>query len=330
VTVRWGLLSTARINAKILAGARGSDRVEVVAVASRDRDRADAYAREHGIARAHGSYDELLADPDVEAVYVPLPNALHVPWTLRALEAGKHVLCEKPLSRRPADVERAFALAGRRGLVLSEGFMWRHHPQTRRLAELVADGTLGPLRLLRASFGFQLAAVHGADDARFDPALDGGALMDVGCYCLSAFRLVAGEPERVHAEQLVGPSGVDVCLAATLRFPDGVVASFDCGFVVPYRDELEVTGERASVFVDDPWHVREPGFELRREPEPERIEVERVAVDRASSYRLELENVSDAIRGRAPLLLGRDDALGQARAIDALYRSAATGEAVVL
>jgi xylose dehydrogenase (NAD/NADP) len=325
VSVTWGLLSTARINNAILAGARASDRVSVLAVASRDGARAEAYAREHDLERAYGSYEALLDDPDVEAVYVPLPNSLHVEWTLRALEAGKHVLCEKPFSRSADDVERAFEVAERAGLVLSEGFMWRHHPQARKLVELVAGGAIGRLRLIRASFGFQLAPVHGADDLRFRPELDGGALMDVGCYCLSGIRLLAGEPERVYAEQVVGPSGVDIGFGATLRFPDDVVAQFDCGFAVPYRDELEVVGDEASLFVDDPWHIHSPGIELRREPEPERIEVERIPVDHASSYRLELENIGDAIHGTAPLLLGRDDAVGQARAIEALYRSAGTG-----
>jgi D-xylose 1-dehydrogenase (NADP+, D-xylono-1,5-lactone-forming) len=319
MTVSWGVLSTARINRLVLAGTRASDRVDVVAVASRDARRAEAYAREHGIERAYGSYEALLEDRDVEAVYVSLPNALHVEWTLRALATGKHVLCEKPLSRRAHEVEEAFDLAEREGLVLSEAFMWRHHPQTRTLAQLVAAGAIGRLRTIRASFSFQLAAVHGADDARFDPALDGGSLMDVGCYCVNAIRLLAGEPERVHAEQVVGPSGVDVCFAAVLRFADDVVAHFDCGFVVPFRDELEVVGEEASLFVDDPWHVHEPGIELRRE-----AEVERIAVDRADSYALELENVSDAIRGRADPLLGRADAVGQAAALEALYRSAET------
>jgi xylose dehydrogenase (NAD/NADP) len=296
----------------------------VVAVASRDAARAEAYAREHAIDRAYGAYDALLADPDVDAVYVSLPNSMHVEWTLRALAAGKHVLCEKPFSRRAAEVERAFDLADREGLVLSEGFMWRHHPQARKLVELVAGGAVGRLQVARASFGFQLGAVHGTDDARFRPELDGGALMDVGCYCLSALRLVAGEPERVYAEQVVGPSGVDVCLAATLRFPGDVTAQFDCGFVVAFRDELEVVGDEARLFVDDPWHIASPGIERRREPEPHTIEVEHIPVEGASSYRLELENVSDAIRGEAPLLLGRDDALAQARAIEALYRSAET------
>jgi xylose dehydrogenase (NAD/NADP) len=317
MSVAWGLLSTARINERIIEAARESDRAHVLAVASRDAARAEAYAREHGIERSYGSYEALLADPDVEGVYISLPNSLHVGWALRALDAGKHVLCEKPLSRHPDHVEQAFDRAEALGLVLSEGFMWRHHPQTAKLVDLVAEGAIGPLRVVRDSFSFQLAAVHGAEDARFDPDLDGGSLMDVGCYCLSAIRLLAGEPERLQGQQLLGPSGVDVCFAAALALPDGRLGHFDCGFVLPSRSELEVVGEEASLFVAQPFQIRSPGIELRRPDGSEWI-----AVEPANSYRLELENVSDAIRGEAPLLLGREDALGQARAIEALYRSA--------
>ena len=316
-TVAWGLLSTARINESIIEAARESDRADVLAVASRDASRAQAYAREHGIERSYGSYEALLADPDVEAVYISLPNSMHVEWTLRALDAGKHVLCEKPFSRHPDEVEQAFDRAESTGLVLSEGFMWRHHPQAAKLAELVAGGSVGPLRVVRAAFSFNLAARHGPEDARFDPELDGGSLMDVGCYCLSAIRLLAGGPERLLGQQVIGGTGVDVCFAAALGFPDERLGHFDCGFVLPSRAELEVVGEDASLFVADPFHVRSPGFELRRADGSEWI-----AVEPANSYRLELENVSDAIRGEAALLLGREDALGQARAIDALYRSA--------
>lgn len=317
MTVRWGILSTARINDEIIGGAAESDRVEIVAVASRDARRAKAYAREKGIERSYGSYEALLEDPDVEAVYVPLPNGMHIPWTMRSLEAGKHVLCEKPLSRRVDDVVRAFDLADSAGLVLSEGFMWRHHPQTKKLGELLRDGAIGRLRVVRASFSFELAGRHGPDDTRFDPQLDGGSLMDVGCYCVSAIRFAGGEPERFQAEQVVGESGVDVVFAATMRLPGDALGHFDCGFVLPSRDEVEVVGEQASLFVDDPWHARSPVIELRRDGEVERIEVER-----ANSYRLELENVSDAIRGEGQLLLGRDDATGQARVIEALYEAA--------
>jgi D-xylose 1-dehydrogenase (NADP+, D-xylono-1,5-lactone-forming) len=318
VSLRWGFLSTARINRLVLAGARETDRAEVIAVASRDAARAQAYARDHQIERAYGSYDALLEDADVEAVYIPLPNSMHFEWTLRALEAGKHVLCEKPFFRHVEEVERAFDLADSAALVLSEGFMWRHNPQTARISGLLAEGAVGRVRVVRVAMSFQLAAVHGANDVRLQPELHGGALMDVGCYCVSAIRLVAGEPERAQGEQVVGESGVDVVFAGTLACADGVLGHFDCGFVLPRRGELEVIGEAGVLYVPDPFHVAEPGIELRR-----RDGVERIAVEPANSYQLELENIADAARGDAPLLLGRDDAVGQARTIEALYRSAA-------
>jgi D-xylose 1-dehydrogenase (NADP+, D-xylono-1,5-lactone-forming) len=316
--VRWGILSTAHINRLVIPPGRESPKVDLVAVGSRSQDTAEEYASKWQIPRAHGSYEALLADPDVEAIYISLPNSLHVEWSIKALEAGKHVLCEKPFSRRVEEVERAFDVADSAGLVLSEGFMFRHHPQTAKFAELVADGVIGRLRLVRAAFSFPLAAVHGADDARFRPELDGGALMDVGSYCVNASRFLAGEPESVSGEQVVGPSGVDVVFAGALTHAGEVVSHFDCGFVVPRRGELEIVGEEATLVVGDPWHVYEPGIELRR-----RDGVEQIALERANSYQQELENIADAVRGDALLLLGRDDAVGQARTIEALYRSAA-------
>jgi xylose dehydrogenase (NAD/NADP) len=320
--IRFGFLSTANINRLVLAGAHESDQVEVVAVGSRDEARADAYAREHGIPRAHGSYEALLADSDVDAIYISLPNSMHVEWSIKALEAGKHVLCEKPFDKDPAEVERAFDAAERADRLLMEAFMWRHNPQTKRLQELVAEGAVGTLRLVRASFGF---ALDDTSNIRLRADVDGGSLMDVGCYCVSGSRLLGGEPERVLGEQVVGETGVDVRMAATLRFPGEVVAQFDSALDVASRDELEVIGSEASLFLDDPWHCREPGIELRRDGRVERVEVERV-----NSYRLELENLAAAIRGEGEPLLGRDDAVGQARTIDALYRSASSGEAVKL
>ena len=321
MSVRFGILSTAKINRLVLAGAAESELVEIAAVASRDVARAEDYAREHGIPRAYGSYDELLADPDLDAVYISLPNSLHVEWSIRALEAGKHVLCEKPLSRRPDDVERAFDVADRTGLLLTEAFMYRHNPQTVRLQELVDRGAIGPLLAVRAAFSFTLS-----DRAyiRLSSDLDGGALMDVGCYCVSGSRLLAGEPERVFGAAST-ESGVDVVFAGTMSFPGDVVAQFDCGLRLPLRDELEVIGTEGSIFLDDPWHCRKPVLELRRD-----TGVEEIVLAPVDSYRLELENLAGAIQGRGEPLLGRDDALGQARTIDALYRSAETGEAVAL
>jgi xylose dehydrogenase (NAD/NADP) len=300
--VSWGLLSTARINDAILAGAAESDAVEVVAVGSRDAARARAYADEHGIARAHGSYDELLADPDVDAVYVSLPNGLHVEWTIRALEAGKHVLCEKPFDRRVSEVERAFDVAEARGLVLSEAFMWRHHPQTRKLVELLER--VAPVKLVRATFSFPLDR---PGDVRWRPELDGGSLMDVGCYCVSGIRLVLGEPSDVRG--LAVGDGVDRNFAGAMRFASGALATFDCGFDLPPRDSLEVIGDGGTLFLADPWHARAPGILVNGEV---------VEVERANSYRLELEDVSAAISEGRPPLLGREDAVGQARVLQAL------------
>jgi xylose dehydrogenase (NAD/NADP) len=321
MSVRFGILSTAHINRLVLAGAQESDRVEVTAVASRDLARAEAYARGWGIERAYGSYEELLADPELDAVYNPLPNSLHVDWSIQALEAGKHVLCEKPLSRRPEDVERAFDVADRAGRLLTEAFMYRHNPQAARLKELVDGGAIGELRVVRAAFSF---TIGDKSNIRLAADLDGGALMDVGCYCVSGSRLLAGEPESVFGRS-VAEVGVDTVFAATMTFPGNVIAQFDCGFSLPMRDELEAVGSEGSIFLDDPWHCRNPVIEVRREGNVELIELEPV-----DSYRLELENLADTIRGDGELLLGREDAVQQARAIDALYRSADSGAAVSL
>ena len=320
--VRWGIISTAHINRLVIPGAHESAKVDLLALASRDLPRAETYAREWGIERAYGSYEDLLADPEIEAVYISLPNTLHCEWSIRAVEAGKHVLCEKPMSRHTTDVESAFDAADRAGRFLSEAFMYRHNPQTARLSELVASGAIGELRLVRSTFGYSL---YDAENIRLRPDAEGGALMDVGCYCISGSRLLAGEPERVYGQAWVGSSGTDWVFTGSMRFPDNVLVQFDCGTALPERDELEAIGSEGSLFLDDPWHCRTPVIELRRGDEVERIEL-----DPVDSYRLELENVSDAIRGRGPLLLGRDDAVAQARAIEALFDSSQTGQPVTL
>jgi len=315
--VKWGIVSTADINRKVIPGAHASDKVELVAVASRDQARADAYAREWEIPRAYGTYEALLADPEVEAVYISLPNTMHAEWSIKALEAGKHVLCEKPFTRHPEEVDAAFDTAERTGRLLSEAFMYRHNPQTKRLTQLVAEGVIGELRVVRSAFSFGL---YDVDNIRLRTDVEGGALMDVGCYCVSGSRLLGGEPVAVHGEAWVGPSGTDWTFGGLLRFPNDVIATFDCGTALPNRDELEAIGSEGSLFLDDPWHCVNPVIELRRDSGVERIELER-----EDSYRLELENVSDAIRGEAELLLGRGDAMGQARTLEALHDDALRG-----
>jgi xylose dehydrogenase (NAD/NADP) len=321
VGLRLGLLSTANINRLILAAARATDAVDVVAVASRDAGRAADYAREHGIERVHGSYEALLADPEVDAVYVSLPNSLHVDWSVQALEAGKHVLCEKPLTRAAAEAERAFEVAETERLVLAEAFMYRHHPQTQLVASLVADGAIGELRALRASFSFPLTD---AENVRLQPELDGGSLMDVGCYCVSGMRLHAGEPEHVTAQQVLAPSGVDISFAATLRFGGDVIGTFHSSMALPQRQGLELLGSEATLVVEAPWRVDFGGDVLlvrdRRG--------EQVPVPVADAYLLELEDFAAAVAGEREPLLGRADAVGQAQALEALSTAAERGEEV--
>jgi predicted dehydrogenase len=319
----WGIISTAHINRLVIPAARDSPRVDLIAVASRDQRRAEDYARKWGIERAYGSYEALLEDGDVDAVYISLPNTMHCDWSIRALEAGKHVLCEKPLSRHPDEVEAAFDVAERTGRILSEAFMYRHNPQTRRLRALIDEGVIGDVRLIRAAFSYSL---YDPGNIRLRTDVEGGALMDVGCYCVSGSRFAAGgEPLSVYGQAWVGPTGTDWVFTGSMRFPDEVLANFDCGTALPERDELEVIGSEGTLFLDDPWHCNVPVIEVRRGGEVGRIEIEH-----ENSYRLELENVSDAIDGKAELLLGREDAVAQARALEALHRSAEAVEEVRL
>jgi xylose dehydrogenase (NAD/NADP) len=322
VGLRLGLLSTAVINEKLVAGARLVDEVDVVAVASRSIDRASAQASSLGIGRALGSYEELLADPDVDAVYISLPNSMHVDWSVLALEAGKHVLCEKPMARSVAPVERAFDAAEAADRVLAEAFMWRHHPQALRLLELLPRA--GSLRLVRAQFSFPLENLDPASNIRLSGELEGGALMDVGCYCVSAARLVAGEPVAVTGQQVTAE--VDLRFTGTLSHPDEVLSHFDCGIDTVNRSELEVVGSDGTLVLRDPFHSNEPVIEVRGADGSE----ERVEVERENVYACELRDFAAAVAGERAPRFGREDAVGQARAIAALYESAATGARVMI
>ena len=313
--LRWGLLSTARINRRTIAAAAQTDDAEIVAVASRERQRAESYARAHSIPTAHGSYEDLLADDGVDAVYISLPNGLHHLWTMHAIAAGKHVLVEKPYSREPNEVVEAFAAAEAADLVVAEAFMWQHNPQTARLLELLPD--IGTLVTIRTTFSFRLDDLA---DIRLAPALAGGSLMDVGGYCVHAARLLAGgEPERVFGIEARGPSGVDTRFSGLLSFAGGVIAEFTCGFET-IHEGLEAIGTHGSLFLPDPWHVRQPVIYL---------DGRAIQTDRVSSYRCQLERFAAEVRGPRSDRR-RNDALGQARTIEALYRSAGEGMTIAL
>ena len=314
--VRWGILGPGSIAARFMRNAREAAHSEVVAVGSRTPERAAAFAATFGISRAHGSYEALLDDAAVDAVYIGLPNSLHHPWTMRALAAGKHVLCEKPYSRHPAEVAEAFDAADAAERVLMEAFMWRHTPQARRFVELLPE--VGRLQAIRASFSFR---IEDQADVRLTADLDGGSLMDVGCYSVSGARLVAGsEPLRVLGEQTLAPSGVDMTFAGLLRFPDEVIATIASGFTSDDAS-LEAVGDASILVMRSPWQGKARALWLGDREIP---------VTPVDPYPLELENMSAAILGEAPPLLGRVDAMGQARAIAALYESAASGAAVAV
>jgi xylose dehydrogenase (NAD/NADP) len=269
--VRWGVLSTAGIGRLVIEAARAADHAELVAVASRDGARARAFANELGLEASFGSYEELLASEAVDAVYVPIPVSMHTEWTIKALEAGKHVLCEKPFATSPGNAARCFDAADAAGRRCVEGRMWRHHPQTALARGLVADGAIGRLAYVPAALSVSVEP----GDIRRSVALGGGALGDLGCYCVSGVRLFAGEPERVWAERILdGPAGVDLRLAATLRLPGDVLAQFDVALDLPRRDELELVGTEGRLTVPDPWLCRASHLELSRNGDRELVPVD--------------------------------------------------------
>ena len=252
--LRFGILSTGNIAKQFADGVAGSRRCVVSAVGSRSQTSADAFGEEHDVAHRHASYEAVLADDTVDAVYIGLPNTLHHEWTLKALAAGKHVLCEKPLANTLAEAEEMFDAAEKHGKLLVEAFMYRSHPLTKRVVQHVRDGDLGKLKLIRSSFCYRTTNTTPDTNIRFDPKLAGGALMDIGCYCLSFSRLIAGaEPTGFSVTGVRHESGVDEYVAGTLTFPEGVVATFACGMTLQADNAAQVSGEAGYVTVPVPW-----------------------------------------------------------------------------
>jgi xylose dehydrogenase (NAD/NADP) len=313
---KWGLLSTARINNSILGGMTHSERGEVAAVGSRDKARAEVYAAAKGLARAYGTYEELLADPDIQIIYNPLPNNLHQEWTLKALQAGKHVLCEKPFALSLAEVDAMFNAAKSAGRVLAEAFMYRHHPKILKLKELVDDGSIGQPILLRSSHSFRLDREV---DIRWQPAKGGGSLWDVGCYPVSLARYLFGAPERVHAWQKRANSGVDGTFAATLYHSGDRLSQLDCSFQVPFRSQAEVVGTEGVITVVRPFQPSTPeaSLTLRRGDREETIELANPPV-----YWLEIEDMHDAILTGATPLVTPAETRGHVETLLQLYDAA--------
>ncbi len=323
--LRWGLLSTARINQAVIPPLSTSDRNKLVAVASRDGARARAYAEEWDIPRAFDSYEALLADPDVDVVYISLPNSLHAPWAIRAAKAGKHVLCEKPMGQTAAQVDEIVAAATGNRVVIEEAFMYRHHQQTLKVKELVDSGAIGQVRLIRGSFTFQ---IESEDDVRLNAELGGGGIWDVGCYPISYTRYLLGrEPVEVFGWLKRGASGVDEMFAGQMRFEGGVVGQFDCGLRAPHREHLEVVGSEGTITVPVPF---KPEAHVQIWLRLDDAEPEAIAIDSQELYAGEIEDMADCIlTGKAPRV-SHADSRGNAATIAALLTAATEGRPVKL
>jgi xylose dehydrogenase (NAD/NADP) len=323
--LRWGLLSTAAINRAVITPLRMSHRNRLVAVASRQRAHAEEYAAEWEIPRAFGSYEAMLSDPDIDVVYVSLPNGMHAAWTIKAAEAGKHVLCEKPLAISVEEVDAVETAARRAGVVVAEAFMYRHHPQTLRVREMVAGGEIGRLRVVRGGFTFNIA---NPGDVRLNPQLGGGSIWDVGCYPISYARAVIGaDPVQVFGWQVTGDSGVDEVFVGQMRFPDGAYAQFDSGFRAPERMSMEFVGSAGTITLRNAF---KPGLDGQIDLCREGEDPLRIATEGGELYLGEIEDMADAIlSGRAPRI-SLSDSRGNVATIVALLESARQGQPIAL
>lgn len=320
--LNWGLLSTARINNALIPPLRTSKRNKLAAVASRSQENADTYAKEKKIPRAHGTYEALLADPEIDVIYNPLPNHLHAEWTIKAVEAGKHVLCEKPLALSVEEVDAIQAAASKHERVVAEAFMYRHHPQTLKVQELVKNGSLGTVKLIRGSFSFMLTR---EGDVRLNPEYGGGSIWDVGCYPISYARSVLGEnPLEVFGQQITGPTGIDELFAGQIRFANRALMQFDCSFVIPFHAFMEIIGSEGTLNIPNPFKPNEnEKIYLTRDGKTETIKIKGQEL-----YIGEVEDMADAI------LLGKEprislaDSRANVMTIRALLDSARTGKPV--
>ena len=320
--LNWGLLSTARINRSLIPPLQVSKRNHLLAVGSRSQASADAYAKEKKIERAYGSYEALLADPDIDVIYNSLPNHLHAEWTIKAVEEGKHVLCEKPLALSVDDVDAIKAAAHKHGRVVAEAFMYRHHPQTLKVQEIVRSGSIGAVKLIRGSFSFILS--H-EGDVRLNPDWGGGSIWDGGCYPISYARSALGEePLEVSGWQVTGDSGIDATFAGQMRFRDDVIAQFDSSFVVPFRAYMEIVGGDGILSIPHPF---KPGINekiyLTRDEQSETITIKGQEL-----YIGEVEDMADAILLGKNSLVSLDDSRANVAVIKALLESARSGKSV--
>lgn len=318
--IRWGILSTANIGRKrVVPAMQRSVHGTVAAVASRDYDAARQFADELDIPKAYGSYEELLADPEIDAIYNPLPNSLHAEWSIKCAEAGKPTLCEKPLASDAPEAQTMVDAFVSRGILFAEAFMYRFHPQTLLVKQMVQDGSIGDLTVIEASFSFSISQEN---NIRLNKSLAGGALMDVGCYCVNLARLMAGaEPTEAKASAIVGrESGVDETLAGVLTFGSGILAHFDCSLRLPLRHRYHLRGTKGDIAVEEAFVVpadRESIVRVREGDASREIQIQP-----ANSYTLMADDFARALIDNRPPAYMPADGVANMAVLDQLYRSA--------
>jgi predicted dehydrogenase len=329
--IRWGLLSTAHINDALIEPIRQAGRSELVAVASRSLDKAQAYAQEKGIPKAHGSYEDLLADPNVDVIYISLPNTLHCEWTVKAVEAGKHVLCEKPITPTLPELDQIEAAAKANKVTVFEAFMYLHHPQTLHVKDMIQSGQLGDLQLINSWFAYYLPPKD-SDNIRLNPNLAGGSLWDVGVYpnSLAIVMANAGAPVEIWAEQIKGETGVDVSMIGQMKFANGVVAQISCGFRTPFREGAHIIGDQGIIHILEPWKPGLQGKESHLFFSARDDTKETLVIPAANPYLAEVEAMEACILDGAEPIVPLSLSRAFLRSVLALYESAETGRVVAL
>jgi xylose dehydrogenase (NAD/NADP) len=328
--LRWGVLGTARIADAVVRGIRQSNNSDLQAVASRDPEKAAAWARERGVPLYFGSYEEMLASNLVDAIYIPLPNAMHKEWSVRGAESGKHVLCEKPIASNAAEVAELIAASQKSGVKIMEAFMYRFHPQTARVRQLVKDGAIGETRIVRASFDFYLRRPY---DVRWNRELAGGALMDVGCYCVNAANMIVGTPpSAVTASAVWTPEGVDMSLVGTLEYPNGVLGVIDCSFQVgrTMQQHLEISGTDGLIRVPRPFSKGDEDAIIITDKSDNTSPAEEIRVPGANHYHLMVEHFADAVLNGKELGYTLEESRANMQVLDALREAARAGQRIIV
>ncbi|HEV7298736.1 MAG TPA: Gfo/Idh/MocA family oxidoreductase [Tepidisphaeraceae bacterium] len=329
--LKWGILGTGNIARQFAAGVNASRRGALAVVGSRTQEAAQSFAAAQKVATAVGSYEAVLSRDDVDALYVSLPNSMHKEWTLRALAAGKHVLCEKPFALNTADTEEMFDAAERAGRVLVEAFMYRSHPLTHAVMKTIQSGEIGEVRLIRTSFCYRTTKIDG--NVRFAPTLGGGVLMDVGCYCISLARHICGaEPVAVHAFGHKHASGVDDQVAGSLIFPGGVMSTFTCSMIAQADNTASICGSEGYIEIPVPWKppTVKAKYVVGHGIPPKQDQPAKVAsvqprqtfeVDAGGElYGLEADDFAATVFDGKPPTVSRADTVGNMRVIDEMRR----------